>query len=145
MHACTQHTKVLHVVDLAGSERLYKSNADGLHLREGIHINQSLLGLNKARSDALPLIAHTHSHKSHQRCIPLEAASREGAGRCVHVHHGSTTHTAHRVTVRRLIAGHLGARAQFGACALSRVQAHSDSEGPPPRHHTCARMHRCGH
>jgi hypothetical protein len=39
---------VLHVVDLAGSERLYKSNADGLHLREGIHINQSLLGLNKA-------------------------------------------------------------------------------------------------
>ena len=38
---------MLHVVDLAGSERLSKSKTGASHLCEGIHINQSLLGLNK--------------------------------------------------------------------------------------------------
>ncbi|KAK1395996.1 kinesin-like protein KIN-4C [Heracleum sosnowskyi] len=35
----------LHLVDLAGSERAKRTGADGLRLREGIHINKGLLAL----------------------------------------------------------------------------------------------------
>lgn len=35
----------LHLVDLAGSERAKKTGADGMRLREGIHINKGLLAL----------------------------------------------------------------------------------------------------
>lgn len=54
----------LHLVDLAGSERVKKSNVTGLHFREAVGINSSLLVLGKVISSLVESNKHVPYYES---------------------------------------------------------------------------------
>ncbi|KAF7817032.1 kinesin-like protein KIN-4C [Senna tora] len=128
----------LHLVDLAGSERAKRTGADGMRLREGIHINKGLLALGNvisALGDEKKRKEGGHVPYRDSKLTRLLQDSLGGNSKTVMIACVSPADTNAEETLNTLKYANLGAQVQALQSQVEQLQAEllfyrGDASGP---------------